>query len=181
MSVLLWPIDVEPALRPLLTVVMALAGADACLEVAGVEPDLKWPNDLLVGGRKLGGILAESDQDAVVVGMGINTVWPRDLPDEIAATATALNHVSDRPVDRDRLLACVLDGIDRRYPVMNVVDEYRQRCTTIGEEVRVERVSGELRGTATDIDDVGHLVVRDGNGVAHTVTAGDVVHVRPAD
>jgi BirA family biotin operon repressor/biotin-[acetyl-CoA-carboxylase] ligase len=121
-SVLLRPGPALPqSSSHLLTVAVALAAADACADLAGVTPSLKWPNDLLVGERKLAGVLAEADAGpagarAVVVGLGLNVAWPRELPDELKETATALNHVAgSRVVDRDALLDHILAGLEARY------------------------------------------------------------------
>jgi BirA family biotin operon repressor/biotin-[acetyl-CoA-carboxylase] ligase len=99
----------------------ALAAADACREVAGVEPGFKWPNDLLVGDRKLAGLLAEAEWDghgglaALVVGLGLNVNWPAELPVELDGIAVALNHVVGHPVDRDALLDAFLRNFAARY------------------------------------------------------------------
>src|SRR5438876_4697526 len=88
----------------LLTTAVALAACDACERVAGVAPDLKWPNDLLVGNLKLGGILAEADGAAVVVGLGLNVNRASGAPE----TAVALGELAERDVDADALLAELL-------------------------------------------------------------------------
>lgn len=174
----------------LITASVGLAAADACLRTAGVEAALKWPNDLVVGGRKLAGVLAESDLGArvVVVGIGLNVNWPEPLPDELAGIATALNLEGGRPrsVDGWALLGALLIGLEERYARLvsgdgwrDVASEYRRRCATVGQLVRVE-VPGEVfTGTVADLSDEGHLLV-DVGMCLRTVTAGDVVHLRPA-
>ncbi len=166
---------------------VALAGADACREVAGVEPALKWPNDLLVGGAKLAGVLAEAefeglDLSAVIVGIGLNVAWPGPVDvggsclDDVRTTGTPV----DRRVLLDRLLAaleprCELlqDAAGRRV----LADEARLRCATLGKRVRVVLAGEELVGRAEAIDDVGRLVVETASGT-RPVSAGDVVHLR---
>jgi len=119
------------------TLAVALAAADSCKELAGVEPGLKWPNDLVVGDLKLAGVLAEaltgapSEVDraaaggpAVVVGLGLNVNWPPRTPAgdpplgdpqiEAPEAATSLVQLSDMPVNPDLLLARVLEHLDRR-------------------------------------------------------------------
>lgn len=174
-SSLLCSILLRPGLerRSLLTATVALAGAAACEVAAGVRPDLKWPNDLMVGDRKVAGVLAEADGDAVVVGIGINVSWPDELPEEIAATATALNHVTGRAVDRDEVLDGLLAALDQRYPALDVIDELRRTCVTVGRHVRVDLGDRQLEGEATGLDDDGALIL-DG----HRILAGDVVHLR---
>src|SRR5215469_2657324 len=104
----------------LCTGVVALAAADACAEAAGVEPVLKWPNDLLVGEAKLAGVLAEAEFDgtrlsAVVVGIGLNVAWPGPA----GAGGTCLNEAGGtaQPVDKSELLERMLEGLARRRPL----------------------------------------------------------------
>ncbi|HEX2040163.1 MAG TPA: biotin--[acetyl-CoA-carboxylase] ligase [Acidimicrobiales bacterium] len=149
----------------LATAVVALAAAEACERVAGVRPEVKWPNDLLLGDRKLAGVLAEAELPAVVVGIGVNL---RAAPPGAAALGE---------VDRDALLRELLAGLERRYGRWDeVAAEYRAVCATVGRRVRVEPMGGEpFVGIAERVTDEGHLVV-DGRAVA----AGDVHHLRPA-
>ena len=98
---------------------MALAAADACADVAGVEPALKWPNDLLVGGAKLAGVLAEAEFDgarlaAVVVGIGINVAWPG--PPEAGGTCLDDAGGAAQPVDKAVLLERDARGAGRPAP-----------------------------------------------------------------
>jgi BirA family transcriptional regulator, biotin operon repressor / biotin---[acetyl-CoA-carboxylase] ligase len=167
---------------------VALAGADACREVAGVEPVLKWPNDLLLDGAKLAGVLAEaefagSSLTAVVVGIGINVAWPG--PAE--AGGTCLDDVGGtaQSVDRQVLLGHLLGALAPRLALLDEADgrrrvagEVRRRCATLGQEVQVILAGEELTGRATAIDDAGHLVVETASG-PRAVSAGDVVHLRP--
>jgi BirA family biotin operon repressor/biotin-[acetyl-CoA-carboxylase] ligase len=170
------------------TIAAGLAAASACEEVSGVRPGLKWPNDLVIervdGTRKLAGLLAESvlrgDQlDAIAVGMGLNVQWPSDLPDDLASIATALNLEARCDVDRDAVLAAWLDHLDRRLdqePTALMAD-YRDRCVTLGAQVRVELGGGVLEGRAAHIGEDGRLVVSTATGEVQ-VAAGDVVHLR---
>jgi len=191
-SVLLRP-DLPPGHLHLVSAAVALSTADACTLRARVEPELKWPNDLLVGGRKLAGILAETDLGgtdavsplAVVVGVGINVNWPPELPGELADTAVALNHLTGRPVDRTRLLVAALTALDGRADQLEspagrlaLAAEYRRRCSTIGRQVRVDLLDESFTGQATDLTDEGHLMV-DTSVCLREVSAGDVVHLRP--
>ena len=210
---LLVSILLRPPLAPeelhLASVAVGLSAADACGSRARVTPDLKWPNDLLVGGRKLAGILAEAElpraayavsgpdapdpvepgedqatRAAVVVGLGLNVNWPAELPAELADTAVALSHLTGRPVDRVRLLVSLLEALEERRGLMDTAEgrlqlasEYRHRCATIGQEVRVQLADETFTGRATDITDQGHLIVETAVCLRE-VTAGDVVHLR---
>jgi BirA family biotin operon repressor/biotin-[acetyl-CoA-carboxylase] ligase len=157
----------------------AVAMADAVASTTGVVADLKWPNDLLVGNRKLAGILAEAAGDAVVVGIGVNLDWP-EIPDELASIATACNFEGGRPAEREQVLAAFLREYEARLADLDETRRaYRARLATIGRRVRVERPDEMLTGTATDIDDAGRLLV-DVDGTVASISAGDVVHLRDA-
>ncbi len=170
MSVLLRP-DLPIERRHLVTAAVALAGAAAIDEAT---PVLKWPNDLLIGDRKVAGVLAEVDGNAVVVGIGINLNWDGDPP----AGGVAVNQVVGHPVDRDEVLAALLRELETRYGRWDTVAaEYRRRCATIHREVRVEMTDETFTGVATDVNDDGHLLV-DVGVCLRTVSAADVVHLR---
>ena len=161
-------------------VAVAVALAEAVRDVAGVDPMLKWPNDLVVGDRKLAGILAETEGDAVVVGAGCNVNWDA-FPPDLAETATSCNLEAGHPVDRDALLDAFLDRLEAHLDAPDQCDEsYRARLATIGRRVRVQLAADEVVGDAVALDDTGALVVRDAAGVDHVVVSGDVVHLRDA-
>ncbi len=185
-SALLCSVLLRPSLAPeelhRCTQAVAVAAARACEAVAGVRPDLKWPNDLLVGPAKLAGVLAESvlgpqGVEAVVVGIGLN-VTRAAPPPEAGAAATSLEHHAGRPPGLDTLLErflAELAGIE----LDTLAAQYRARLATLGTRVRVQRPGGDLVGTAVDVRSSGALVVRDDDG-DHEVLAGDVTHLRPA-
>jgi BirA family biotin operon repressor/biotin-[acetyl-CoA-carboxylase] ligase len=175
-SVLLRPTPVDHAHQAVMATALALA--DAVDAVAGFAPEVKWPNDLVVEDRKLAGVLAEMVDDALVVGAGCNVDW-QEFPPEIAATATACNVVTGHAVDRDALLDAFLDQLASELDTVDDVPaRYRARLATLGQRVRAELASGAVEGDAVDVTDDGALVVRDDAGTDHTVTAGDVVHLR---
>jgi BirA family biotin operon repressor/biotin-[acetyl-CoA-carboxylase] ligase len=150
---------VSVILRPapaLVTLAAGVAAAEAC---AGAEVGLKWPNDLMVGDAKLGGILSELVGDAAVVGLGINLSW---APSGAACLGA--------DIDREALLDAYLTGLDTPGDVLT---RYRSRCTTLGRRVRIAVPGGTVEGVADDVDEDGRLLV-DGRAVA----AGDVLHVR---
>ena len=184
-SVLLRP-QVPPAALPLLPLLVATAAAAGVEDRAAVEVRLKWPNDLLIGDRKVAGLLAEASGRAVVVGMGLNVSTRRDELPGPAATSLAVE--ADAPVDRHTVLLAILRAVASAYltwvesggAAEAVLPGYRARCSTLGRPVRVLLPSGaELAGTAVDVDDGGRLVV-EGPGGTRAVSAGDVTHVRPA-
>ena len=184
-SVLVRPqIDVERA--HLVTTALALGALKACDSLAGVRPGLKWPNDLVVGDRKLAGVLAESvvageRLEAVVVGMGLN-VRTGAAPYEAAATAVALEDVCGESVDRQELLVAALAGFSHwmdqiEAPVGQaaLIDAARRESATLGRRVSVELGDGSvLKGLAEDLDERGALVLESGE----RVSVGDVIHAR---
>lgn len=194
MSVLLRPgvqtprwSGVETGSWPLLPLLTGLAAVEAVLAVGRVEAGLKWPNDILVAGRKLGGILTERVDDAVVVGIGLNvSTRPEELPVE---TATSLE-IAGGITDREILTKELLRALGRRYAhwrdtagsMASVIPAYRERCETIGHHVEVQLPGGDVvRGTVTAIDDTGRLVLTDDTTGAVTAwLVGDVTHVRRA-
>lgn len=197
-SVLLRPDTVPAALLGWLPLLAGVAAAASVHAVAAVDATLKWPNDVLAGGRKLGGILAERNGTAVVVGIGIN-VWQAqaDLPPDVGATSLALAsraRTTDTAGDagglRERLLAVLLGELGRWYEswrdqaspgdadACGLRQEYLRRCATLGREVAVTMPGTEpVTGTATGLDRAGRLEIRTSGGLV-AVTAGDVVHVR---
>ncbi len=183
-SVLFRP-EFDPSELHLCTAAVALAAAEACRHMAGVEVVVKWPNDLLVGEAKLAGVLAEAEfvdtSCAVVVGIGLNIDWPG--PEGVGGTC--LNALSSQPVDRDLLLEAMLGALSTRRARLDspggrkeVAAELRHRCATLGQRVRVELAGEAVVGVAVELDDSGHLLVRTATGT-QTVMAGDVVHLRP--
>ncbi|MGI8684338.1 MAG: biotin--[acetyl-CoA-carboxylase] ligase, partial [Acidimicrobiales bacterium] len=134
-----------------------------------------WPNDLVVGDAKLAGVLAEVAGDAVVVGLGLNVSLAGPWP----AGAVSAEAAAGRPVDIDPLLDAVLAALADRYgDWAAVASEHRRACATLGRTVRVDLADESFTGTAADITDDGHLLVDVGMCI-RTVTAGDVLHLRP--
>jgi BirA family transcriptional regulator, biotin operon repressor / biotin---[acetyl-CoA-carboxylase] ligase len=107
---------VETPRLPELSLVAGLAAADAIADATGIRPDVRFPNDLLIRGRKVGGILAEARDDRVVLGMGINAnLTKEELPVDVDTPATSLLVESGAPVDRSRLLVTLLERLETRY------------------------------------------------------------------
>ena len=197
-SVLLRPPPVPPARWGWLPLLAGLAVLDA-VDATGVQARLKWPNDVLVGDRKLAGILAErvagvgACADGVVIGMGVNvSLTAEELPVE---TATSLLIEQAHVLDRDPLLRALLRALGRRYEAWRSVlgdvggiadggdgtrEAYLGACSTLGRTVRVELPGGAVvAGQARDVDPEGRLVL-DAAGEQRPVivASGDVVHVR---
>ncbi|MFC4015683.1 biotin--[acetyl-CoA-carboxylase] ligase [Nonomuraea purpurea] len=186
-SILLRP-EAPPAAQGWLSLLYGVAAASAVRRLAEVDVRLKWPNDLLIGERKLAGVLAERVGDAVVIGMGLNvTLRPEELPVE---TATSLGIEEAACLDRDPLLRAVLREVEAHYrewaqaggdaEASGLRSAYLAASATIGRRVRVELPNEQsLTGLATGVDHFGHLLL-DAEGEQYTLSAGDVVHVRPA-
>jgi BirA family biotin operon repressor/biotin-[acetyl-CoA-carboxylase] ligase len=182
-SVLLRPSEVPPTRLGWLPLLTGVTVATAVRDQAGLPASLKWPNDVLVGERKLAGILAEAHGDAVVVGVGLNVTLSRAELPVPAATSLLLEDAAS--TDRAALLAAILAELAHRYQAWRTNPDgaelradYLRWCATIGREVRAELPGGAvLTGTATDVDDAGRLVLRTPGGLV-PVGAGDVVHVR---
>lgn len=202
MSVLLRPEAVPAARVGWLPLLAGVAAVRACAGLLpGVVAALKWPNDLLIrpaggpdGWGKCGGVLAESVDGAVVVGIGINvSQGASDLPppaDPLAFPPTSLS-LAGASLDRGRLAVAVLTEMALGYGPWRAArgdaracglwDEYRDHCATLGRAVTVTLPGGQaLVGTAVSIDDDGRLVIATGAGEEH-LAAGDVHHVRPDD
>jgi BirA family biotin operon repressor/biotin-[acetyl-CoA-carboxylase] ligase len=175
-SVLLRP-ELAPERLHLVTLAAGIAAVEAVGEIAGFDAGLKWPNDLVVGDRKLAGILAEAGSGAVVVGMGLN-IHSRDFPAEIAEIATACDRHAARPVDRAALLIAWLRAFDRWLDALDgVVTTAAARSATLGRRVRVELAHDAFDGVATALTAEGYLVVTRSDGTEQIVTAGDVIHL----
>jgi len=176
-SVVLRP-EFAPRDASLVTLAASVAVARA-VESAGVDATIKWPNDVLVDGDKVCGILVEMEADAesiahAVVGIGLNAKAAPDVPD--ASPTSLAEHVGE--VDRAALTADLLAELEDSYESGGaVLDEWRERSSTIGKRVRVETPNETLEGVAERVDETGALVVSTDDG-ERTVTAGDCVHLR---
>ena len=184
MTVLLRP-PVSPVQASLLTLLAGLAARDAIVEQAGVTPDLRWPNDLLLNGKKLGGILTEMHAEPdrikfVIVGIGLNVNHAR-LPDELAGMATSLRIETGRTHSRLELLVKLLRNLDSYYnrfltegaaPILarfGEVSSYAQ-----GKRVRITTSAESYVGTTAGLEPGGLLRIQRDDGRTEIVIAGDV-------
>jgi BirA family biotin operon repressor/biotin-[acetyl-CoA-carboxylase] ligase len=177
-----------------LSVVAGLAVRAAAAGV-GVDAVLKWPNDVLSGGAKCAGILAEAvagNPPSLVLGVGLNVLPLGDVqPGPGGLPATSLAELGATNTDRTDVaiaLLTELDDLEKRWrraggdlTEAGLLGDYRAHCATLGQDVEVQLPDGtSLVGRAADIDAAGQLQVDLTGGRRHTVFAGDVVHVRPA-
>ncbi|HEV2765882.1 MAG TPA: biotin--[acetyl-CoA-carboxylase] ligase, partial [Pyrinomonadaceae bacterium] len=174
---------------PLLTLSAALSVGDALSEACGVEADIKWPNDLLAGGRKLCGILAEAVETprgrACVLGVGIN-LTRQSFPPELETTATSVESLTGTRPDVEAVLRELLRALSERYARLHEPDggaetikEWSARSTYAeGRRVRVKTDAGTFEGTTRGLEPDGALRVETPSGDIQIVRAGDVETVR---
>jgi len=175
-SILLRP-RLLPARLPTLSLAAGIAVAEALERVTGVTPRLKWPNDVLVGGRKLAGILLESRLSAtplVVLGVGVNLAQ-RTFPPALAQRATSVRLATGRLIEPDALLGPLLEALDvwrarlETEGGASICERWRALADTLGRRVSIDGVSG----VAVDVDEDGALIVLDGDE-RRRVVAGEV-------
>ncbi len=183
MSLLFRP-DLPPFQAQRLTMICGLAVCDAVEAQTGLQMTLKWPNDVVVGGAKVGGILTEievmGEQLAYgIVGIGLNVgLDPSQLPTDLVVRATSLANEIGRPVPRLPLLWSFLQALEGRYFVLksgySPHVEWSEKLSTLGQRVTVSGGSEVLQGVAEGVDSNGALLVRLASGRLETVLAGDV-------
>lgn len=182
-------------LRPALPIdrfpLIGLAACDATArtieEMTGLRARLKWPNDVLVEGRKVAGLLleagpaSEAEPAWLVVGIGLNAnVAPEALPDRPYYPATSLQAVLGRPVDRGRLLRALLRVLDGDYQELSrgggaaALGRWRARSETLGRYVRVATAAATVEGLAAGVDESGALLIRADDGTQRRIVAGEV-------
>jgi BirA family biotin operon repressor/biotin-[acetyl-CoA-carboxylase] ligase len=187
-SLLFRPIFLSPTQAQQLTMICSLAAADAVRDVTGLQPALKWPNDLLLDGKKLAGILTELGFEGqlawVIVGLGLNvnldfaseairSNWP-DLND----TATSLAMSLGRPVSRLQLLQSYLASVEARYDALRAGHsphhEWAARLATLGQQVIVSTPEAVYQGMAKGVDETGALLLHQTSGEVVRILTGDV-------
>lgn len=165
-----------------LTILVSVAASDAVEKVAGVRPRIKWPNDLLIGGRKLGGLLIESEPrgtqlDHAVIGIGINVRHQEDqFSEEVRALATSLRLATGRFFRRADVLVALLHAFEDRLarPFAETREAWAESSLTLGQRVELSTARGLRRGQAIGLDESGALLLRNEAGEIETVTAGDM-------
>jgi BirA family biotin operon repressor/biotin-[acetyl-CoA-carboxylase] ligase len=165
------------------SIVSPLAVAEALEGVADLETGIKWPNDVLAGGRKISGTLIETDLAAgavnyALVGIGVNVDLDVEAEPEIAEIATSVRRELGRSPPREELLAALLNAFEERYEEALAGDgpfrSWRSRLVTLGQRVTATLPGGVEEGVAEDVDEQGDLLVRRDDGRLVTVDAGDV-------
>jgi BirA family biotin operon repressor/biotin-[acetyl-CoA-carboxylase] ligase len=167
------------------TLVMALAAAEGIRRTCGLEAGIKWPNDIVVGGKKVCGILTEMsvEQDYihyVVIGVGIN-VGEQEFAPEVAQTAGFLQQENGQRISRAELVANIMQAFEKDYEIFvqtldmsGLMDAYNALSVNRGREVRVLDPKGEFSGISAGINESGELLVERGDGTVAKVYAGEV-------
>lgn len=160
--------------------------AEAVEHFAGLPPDVKWPNDLLLHGRKFCGILSEVEFqnnriNFIILGIGINVNQkPDEFPVEFRAQATSLRIESHSRIDRADFLAEVLSQLEKNYRDMkqsgfqNIIKKWKQSCPQIGKEVAIVQDDDQYQGLFEDLDEEGCLLLRTRDGELKKIVAGDI-------
>lgn len=189
MSVLLKP-QFSPRDAMLLTVMAGVACCRALRDISGLIVMLKWPNDLLISDRKVGGILTETKfsgnmMHTAVVGIGINVNTElTEFPADVRAIATSLRNESNREYSRTTLAAAILNEMETWYDMLRrggraeVCNEWRRLSLMIGRAVEVADDKEVYRGIAEDIDEEGQLLIKLPTGSVITINTGDLIILR---
>lgn len=168
-----------------LTCATAVATADGIQTATGLRPGIKWTNDLVVGQKKLGGILTELSLDRggnveyAVIGIGINcSQKPEDFPEDIQKIATSLVLCTGKSIDRFAVIAQILVALQKMSDALQnpaaTLTRYRADCITLGKEISLVRGDEIRHGKALDVDETGALVVEFPDGQVQAVQSGEV-------
>jgi BirA family transcriptional regulator, biotin operon repressor / biotin---[acetyl-CoA-carboxylase] ligase len=176
-------LPLPPDALPVVTLALGLATAEAIARATDLQPDLRWPNDVMLGDRKTAGILVQLVDSVAIAGLGVNVNHPV-FPPEIAGEATSLRIASGRPHSREELLIGLLLAIDSFCRMLMeggrqmILDQFtRHSSYASGRRVRVERPGGIVTGTTAGLDPCGFLRLRADDGSESLILAGGV---RPA-
>ena len=184
MSFLLRP-NIPPRCAPMVTLIAGLAGAKAVNQVTGLNARIKWPNDLVVNGKKICGILTEMSAEMegihyIVTGIGIN-VNQKEFPEEIRDKATSLLLEGGRCFNRSQLIAGVMEWFEpyvERFletkDLSLLKEDYEEMLANLNQEVQVLDPAGEYHGVCQGIDKDGQLLVERGDGSLSRVQSGEV-------
>lgn len=184
MSLVMRP-ELHPRCASMLTLVAAMAVSEGIEETTGVESKIKWPNDIVVGGKKICGILTEMSTELecinyVVTGMGIN-VNNEDFPEEIDKVATSLYLETGKSMGRSVIVNAVMAAFERNYGIFmktgdmsGLVEAYNSRLANKDNEVKVLAAGGEYTGISQGIDEDGELLVQTEDKEVHRVISGEV-------
>jgi len=174
---------ISPAYAPRINLMASVAVAATIRKLFGLNAELKWPNDVLIEGKKLCGILAEMDAEMDVVnfvnlGIGINA--NTSIP-QFEKTVTSLKHALGKEISRKKFLSALLVEINRRQARLmkaNLLEEWKKLSVTLNKDVRIVAPGEVIVGQAIDIDTTGALIVKGKDGSVKKAVAGDCIHLR---
>lgn len=184
MSLIVRP-DIRPEKASMMTLVTGMAVAEAIKKVTGLDTKIKWPNDIVINGKKISGILTEMSAEMdginyVVIGIGINANFT-EFPEELRETATSLQQQLGYPVDRGAIICMTMKIFEIYYErfmetqsMKGLAEEYQQMLVNLDRQVRVLEPGNEYSGVARGIDETGQLLVEKENGETVAVYAGEV-------
>lgn len=184
MSLLLKP-AIKPSSASMITLVAALATAKAVKEQTGLEAKIKWPNDIVVNGKKICGILTEMSSELdyihyIIIGIGLNANT-KEFPKELQEVATSLYLEAKREVGRSQLIACIMEffeayfmQFEKEETLSGFLKEYNSLLVNQEQEVRVMEPQREYHGVALGIDQEGALLVRLSDNTVKRVVSGEV-------
>jgi len=187
---LYFTVILKPTLFPenisIITLAAAVAVASSVREYTGLEAEIKWPNDILIHGRKIGGILVEMKSmgeriDLLNIGIGLNVNMQLDtIPEDIRPFTTSLKTESKTDIDRCSLLNLILNKLEQTYKMIlnddkqTLISEWIQLNCTIGKEVSVQSQNSIIRGVADSLNANGELLIRLESGKIETVNSGEI-------
>lgn len=189
MSVILKP-DIPPKAGTLLTLLSSVSVANAIRRLTDLHIKIKWPNDIMVGDRKLGGILLElrSEPDRIlyaVIGIGINVnMEAKNLPPSLRQIATSIFNETGKVFKRTLIIAEILNEMDKELNILNnkgkteLLKKWRLLSSTLGKEVMVTVGKETIRGIAEDIDREGRLILETKDGKKRIISSGDLIYLR---
>ena len=174
---------ISPAYAPRINLMVAIAVAATIRKLFGLKAQLKWPNDVLLEGKKVCGILAEMDAEIDVVnfvniGIGVNA---NNYVARFEETAISLKEALGREISRKEFLSALITEIERRQPLLmkaDLLQEWKSLSATLNKEVRVMSLGEDVIGQAIDIDATGVLILKGRDGSLRTVLVGDCIHLR---
>lgn len=186
LSILLKP-KFPPVDAPQITLMAAVALAETVESFIPVAPEIKWPNDILVGGRKLAGVLTESSCEKdkirfIVLGIGVNVNFPADvMPAKIRGSATSLMILAGKQVSREAFARRLIHNLDRCYGELedrgfgSLASRWKAYFRLQGKRVRIDATTQSITGTVAGIDRDGSLLLQDERGKVQKVIAGEVM------
>lgn len=184
-SILLRP-GFSPHQASALTMMASVATATAIIRTTGLDVEIKWPNDILVGRKKVSGILTEMNAEEerihyVVIGVGVNVnMKEEDFPDNLRMPAASLMECKGGRVDRSDLLCALLESMDSNFEalknegVMSIIPKWRKLCGTLNKKIKIVLPGDVITGVAEDVTQEGGLVITIEEGLTRVIYAGDV-------